>query len=50
MTTSVTAFPTDERRGQRLYEELLADARVVVASMDWDDPPAPEKVPLRIVS
>lgn len=49
MTCSISEFPTDERRGQRLYEELLADSRAVVASMDWDDP-APEKVPLRVVS
>ncbi len=48
MTCSISEFPTDERRGQRLYEELLADSRAVVASMDWD--PEPEKAPLRIVS
>ncbi len=49
MTSSISEFPTDERRGQRLYEEMLADSRAVVAAMDWDDP-APEKVPLRVVS
>ena len=49
MTCSITEFPTDERRGQRLHEEMLAESRAIVASMDWDDP-TPEKGPLRIVS
>ena len=50
MTSStVSEFPTAERRGQRLHEELLADARRVVASMSWTEPD-PERAPLRIVS
>ncbi len=45
--TSVTEFPTDERRGQLLHEEMLAEARAIVAGLDWA---TPEKVPLRTVS